>query len=77
MSAEVAPLTLAAEDAMELAELLEFLAEWIEADPAGVGEVFNRFTDGLFDVCQLQGELVRFAFLLGGDGGRFVSGAER
>jgi hypothetical protein len=76
MSAEVAPVTLAAEDAMELAELLEFLGEWIKADPAGVGEVFNRFTDGLYDVEELGGDLARFAFLLGGDGERFVSGAE-
>lgn len=77
MSAEAAPVSLAADDAIELAELLEFLGEWIEADPAGVGEAFNRFTAGLYDVCELRGDLARFAFLLGGDAEPFVSGTER
>lgn len=63
------------EDAVELGEMLEFLHDWIATCPQARCS-FHRFCLGLFSVEELRADLARFAFLLGGDGGRFVHGAD-
>lgn len=62
-------------DAIELAETLDFLRDWLSADAAALGQSLRRFvgTDG-YDLSQLQADLDRFVFLLGGsDGERLFS----
>ncbi|MGH9117834.1 MAG: hypothetical protein ACRD0A_08120 [Acidimicrobiales bacterium] len=77
MSGEVAPVMMAAEDAVELGEMLEFLHHWIDDAPDALAEGLGRFTGGGFGIDELAAALARFAFLLGGDGERFVYGGER
>lgn len=76
MSAEVAPVSLAAEDAVELAEMLEFLGEWIDSDHDRLSTIFDRFAAGLYDIDELRGDLARFVFLLGGNAEPFVFGGD-
>jgi hypothetical protein len=78
MSAEVAPVTLRAEDAVELAELLEFLATWLDTTDRRIDLELLRFTGSMaYNLNDLLADLARFAFLLGGDGERFVHGADQ
>jgi len=77
VSGDVAAITLEADDAVELAEMLEFLRDWIDYAPDALAEWLNRFTGGGYELDELRGDLARFAFLLGGDGYRFVFGGER
>ncbi len=74
MSADVAPVWVAAEHAVELAELLEVLGDWLWGDRIALGGSWRRFlgVDG-YELGELRAELARFAFLWGGDGGRFGS----
>lgn len=74
MSAEVAAVRLSADDAMELAELLEFLDDWIEFHRTRADRSLKLFSAYGYDIDELRADLARFAFLLGGDGERFVSG---
>jgi pimeloyl-ACP methyl ester carboxylesterase len=69
--------TLHALDAVELAELLEFVHDWLGSDNPGVGDSFRRFTAGGYTLDELRADLARFAFLVGGDGDAFVHGAGR
>jgi len=62
------------EDAVELAEMLEFLHDWIAACPHARAS-FRRFCLGLFTVEEIRADLARFAFLLGGDAERYQRGA--
>ena len=62
------------EAAVELGEMLEFLHDWIATCPEASAS-FRRFCFGLFTIEELRADLARFAFLLGGDGQRFVNGA--
>lgn len=63
--------SLNAEDAVELGELLEFLHDWIDYAPDALSEWLYRFTGGAgYDLGQLRADLARFAFLLAGDGER-------
>lgn len=64
------------EDAVELGEMLEFLHDWIVTCPEARSS-FRRFCLGLFTVEEIRADLARFAFLLGGDGERYLRGADR
>lgn len=57
-------------DARELAELLEFLRDWLTADHDALDASLTRFvaTPG-YTLNQLRGDLDRFTFLLGGNDG--------
>jgi len=71
-----AGVTLADDDAVELAEFLEVLHDWVAAAPE-LGPSLRAFLgcDG-YTLAELRADLARFAFLLGGDGERLF-GAER
>lgn len=76
----VRPVALDAGDAVELGELLEFLAGWLDRDGdcLAAGSFRGFVESGGYDLDALRADLSRFAFLLGGDdGGLFVSGGER
>lgn len=62
--------SLDAADALELGEILEFFHDWLHADHNAAASI-ARFS-GLLDISELQADLTRFAFLLGGDGRRLV-----
>jgi hypothetical protein len=54
-------------NAAELAEMLQFLADWLQRDPGRLGALLEDF--GGHPACnssQLREDLDRFAFLLGG-----------
>lgn len=65
------------DDAVELTELLEFLGDWIDAAHNDLADAMASFTNDGYTVDELRADLARFAFLLGGDGERFVHGAEQ
>ena len=57
-------------DAAELAELLRFLGDWLDADHDRLDTFLQRFVGNpAYDVGQLRADLSRFTFLLGGDDG--------
>jgi hypothetical protein len=58
-------------DAIELAELLQFLAGWLTSDPSRLAaSLLDYVGRPAYGTPQLQDDLHRFAFLLGGsDGG--------
>lgn len=58
------------DDAVELAEILEFLHDLIGSAPDTLADVLSRFTGGGYDLDELRADLARFAFLLGGDSER-------
>jgi len=76
MSARCRPICLPAEDAVELAELLEFLADWIEHNTARAERALIPFVSwgSGYDVAGLRADLARFAFLLGGSNPTLVFG---
>jgi hypothetical protein len=57
-------------DATELAELLQFLNDWLASDPTHLDASLTRFVgaDG-YDLRTLLTDLDRFTFLLGGNDG--------
>ena len=57
-------------DAAGLAELLQFLAEWLARDPGRLGASLEEFVGNpACNLSQLRQDLDRFTFLLdGGDG---------
>jgi hypothetical protein len=64
-------------DAVELAELLQFLHDWLAADPGRLGESLSGFVGSrAYDVDQLRVDLNRFVFLLGGSDGEGLFGHE-
>ena len=63
--------TLDAADAVELAELLEFLNDWLHH--RDVAASYQRFTFGLLTLTELRADLARFSFLLGGDGHHYLN----
>lgn len=77
MSADVAPVTLRADDAIELAELLEFLIAWLDNTDQRLDLELLRFTVGGYCLNDLVADLARFVSLLGGDGEHLVQGANR
>ena len=64
-----------ATDAAELAEMLEFLSEWLTRDPARLGASLARFVGHrAYGLDELRGDLERFVFLLGGSDGEQLFG---
>ena len=68
------PVTIAADDAIELGEMLEFLHDWIDYAPDALEEWLTRYTGAGYTLTELRADLARFAFLLGGDPGRLFKG---
>jgi hypothetical protein len=64
------------DEIIELGELLGFLHDWIDHAP-DLGESLGRFTGGGYTLEELRADLARLAFLLGGDGHRFIHGADQ
>jgi hypothetical protein len=70
-------MNLDAGDAVELAELLQFLHDWLATDADRLGESLNGFLGNrAYDTGQLRVDLDRFAFLLGGSDGEVLFGRE-
>jgi len=62
-------------DAAELAELLQLLAAWLASDPGRLGASLLQFIGHpAYGTRELQGDLHRFAFLLGGTDGEELFG---
>ncbi len=53
------------DEAMELGEMLEFVADWLEAAPPAVAESLSSFGHPSYPLTELRTDLMRFAFLLG------------
>lgn len=77
MSSDVALVCLRAEHAIELGELLEFLAGLLDGAPDVFAEALAGLCGPSYPLVDLRADLARFAFLLGGDGQRFVFGVGR
>jgi hypothetical protein len=57
-------------DAAELAEMLQFLSDWLARDPRHLGASLASFVGNrAYDIAQLRSDLDRFTFLLGGSEG--------
>lgn len=55
-------------DAAELAELLQFLAEWLTSDPGRLGASLQAFVGHpAYGISQLRTDLDRFTFLGSGE----------
>jgi hypothetical protein len=64
-------------DAAELAELLQFLSQWLTRDPARLGASLEQFVGHpAYGTAQLRQDLDRFVFLLGGDDGESLFGPD-
>ena len=62
-------------DAAELAELLQFLADWLARDPDRLGASLEAFVGHpAYNLGELRQDLDRFTFLLGGDDGESLFG---
>ena len=67
--------TLDATDAAELAEILQFLSQWLSQDRGRLGESFGQFVGHpAYGLNELRGDLERFVFLLGGSDGEDLFG---
>ena len=68
-------MSLDAVDAAELAELLQFLSQWLSRDPDRPGASLGAFAGHpAYGTAQLRQDLDRFTFLLGGDDGESLFG---
>jgi hypothetical protein len=62
-------------DAAELAEILQFLSQWLARDPGRPGASLAEFVGHpAYGLAQLRADLERFAFLLGGSDGEQLFG---
>jgi hypothetical protein len=62
-------------DAAELAEMLQFLSQWLARDPARLGASLEQFVGHpAYGLPQLRDDLERFVFLLGGSDGQSLFG---
>ena len=62
-------------DAAELAELLQFLSQWVARDRGRLGASLEEFVGHpAYNVGELRRDLDRFTFLLGGDDGESLFG---
>jgi hypothetical protein len=62
-------------DAAELAELLQFLSQWLGRDPARLAGSLEEFVGHpAYGLAQLRQDLERFTFLLGGSDGEPLFG---
>ena len=68
--------TLNATDAAELAEMLQFLADWLQRDPGRLSASLEDFVGHpAYNTSQLRADLDRFTFLLGGSDGEPLFGS--
>ena len=68
-------LRLDATDAAELAEILQFLSQWLARDPGRLGTSLEQFVGHpAYGLNELRGDLERFVFLLGGSDGEDLFG---
>jgi hypothetical protein len=74
-------MSLDAADAAELAEILQFLSDWLTFDHDHLDTSLQRFIDSptpaAYDANQLRHDLNRFAFLLGGDNSEHLFNPDR
>jgi hypothetical protein len=62
-------------DAIELAELLQVITEWLTIHQATLTPSFLAYTGHpAYDLDALRNDLNRFAFLLGGNNGEYLLG---
>jgi hypothetical protein len=62
-------------DAAEVAEILQFLSQWLARDPARLAASLEQFVGHpAYGMTQLRQDLERFAFLLGGSDGEHLFG---
>ena len=60
-------------DALELGQLLEFIDDWLDTDPAHLAPSLARFVGHpAHNIEQLRTDLQRFTFLLGHDDGELL-----
>ena len=65
-----------ATDAAELAEMLQFLSEWLSRDTGRLGPSLAQFVGHpAYGIAQLRQDLERFVFLLGGSDGEQLFGS--
>jgi hypothetical protein len=65
-------------DAIELAELLQLLTDWIGADHATLDNSLTRFTGHpTYGATALRQDLNRFTFLLGANDGEHLFGHDQ
>jgi hypothetical protein len=68
-------LSLDAGDAAELAEMLQFLSNWLTAEHSDLGASLDRFVGHpAYGITELCADLDRFTFLLGGSDGEPLFG---
>jgi hypothetical protein len=71
-------ISLDAADAFELAELLQFLAGWLTADPATLSPSLLAYVGHpAYGPDALRADLNRFTFLLGGSDGENLFGPDQ
>ncbi len=64
-----------ATDAAELAEMLQFLSEWLGRDPGRLSPSLAQFVGHpAYGLGELRGDLDRFVFLLGGSDSEHLFG---
>jgi hypothetical protein len=64
-------------DAAKLAELLQFLAEWLAGDPGRLGVSLEQFVGNpAYNIGEPRQDLDRFTFLLGADDGEALFGPD-
>jgi hypothetical protein len=64
-------------DAVELGELLQYLADWLASDHDRLDASLTRFVGNpAYGLNGLRDDLRRFAFLLGVDDGEWIFGNE-
>jgi hypothetical protein len=62
-------------DAIELAEMLALIGDWLAADPDPLDASLTRFIGHhAYGATQLRADVARFVFLLGGDDGQALFG---
>jgi hypothetical protein len=62
-------------DAAELAEMLQFLSQWLARDPTRLGASLEDFVGHpAYGLAHLRGDLERFVFLLRGSDGEGLFG---
>ena len=65
-------------DAAELAEILQFLSQWLARDPIRLATSLEEFVGNpAYGIQDLDGDLERFVFLLGGGDGEPLFGPQR
>ena len=64
-----------ATDAIELAEMLQFLSQWLTCDPAHLGASLGGFAGNpAYGIGRLRDDLEHFVFLLGDSDGEPMFG---